>query len=119
MYQPGHLHLEHLPVQRKDVAYSLHIRYEVQHSEHGRAVHFSVLGDIAGKPVDEHFELPRELAFNFASHVDHVARQNGLPPTQVVPLSLHKQYDEMFEDIRRQLEIKPGEGLSAERLDKL
>lgn len=119
MYQPGHLHLQHTPIQHQDVAYTLDIHYEVQQGEQGRGLHFTVQGEIAGQPVDESFDLPRDMAVNFASQIDHIARKHGLPKTQVVPVSLHKQYDEMFEDIRRKLELKPGEPLSPEQLDKL
>ncbi|MFF7705997.1 DUF5064 family protein [Pseudomonas sp. NPDC007930] len=116
MYQPGHLHLEHIASQPHDVAYHLDIRYDVQQ---GSGVHFTVQGSIAGKPLDAAFDLPRDLAYNFASEIDKVARKHGLPKTQVVPVSLHKQYDEMFEDIRHKLNMQPGECLSPERLDRM
>lgn len=119
MYQPGHLHLEHAPVQSHDVAYQLDIRYEVAQAEHGRAMHFTIQGEIAGKPVDASFDLPRDMAFNFASSIDHVAREHGLPKTQVIPVSLHKQYDAMFEDIRAKLDLHSGEPVDPEHLDRM
>ncbi|UFH48749.1 DUF5064 family protein [Pseudomonas sp. KNUC1026] len=119
MFKPGHLHLEHRPVQKHDAAYQLDVHYDLQTTDQGPGMHFRVTGDIAGKPVDTSFDLPRDMAVNFASHIDRIARQHGLPKTQVVPVSLHRQYDEMFNDIRTKLNLHSGDALSTERLDRL
>lgn len=116
MFEPGHLHLEHSPVQPRDVAYRLDITYEPQNAANGTIMHFQVTGDIAGRSVDAGLDLPRDLAFNFASDIDHLARQHGLPATQVVPISLHQQYDAMFKDVQDKLERHPGDTIAPEHL---
>lgn len=118
MFEPGRLHLEHSPVQPPDVAYELIITYAPASSQDGPSMHFQVTGHIAGQPVDESFDLAADLAFNFASSIDHLARRHGLPATQVVPISLHKQYDEMFADIQHKLGRHCGDAVDARHLGK-
>jgi len=109
MFEPGHLHLEHSPVQPRDVAYQLDITYEPRSDARGTIMHFQVAGDIAGHALNEALDLPQDLAFNFASDIDHLARQHGLPATQVIPISVHHQYDAMFADIQNKLERHAGD----------
>jgi hypothetical protein len=109
MFEPGHLHLEHSPVQPRDVGYQLDITYEPRSNASGTVMHFEVAGDIAGHALNEALDLPRDLAFNFASDIDHLARQHGLPATQVIPISVHQQYDAMFADIQSKLEHHAGD----------
>ncbi|WP_263262612.1 DUF5064 family protein [Pseudomonas sp. RIT-PI-S] len=116
MFEPGHLHLEHTPVQPRDVAYQLDITYEPRGNASGAVMHFQVAGDIAGQAVHESFDLPRDLAFNFASDIDHLARRHGLPATQVLPISLHRQYDAMFADIQHKLERHCGDPVDLDHL---
>ncbi|WP_040261229.1 DUF5064 family protein [Pseudomonas massiliensis] len=118
MFEPGRLHLEHSPVQPPDVAYELIITYAPASSQDGPSMHFQVTGHIAGQPVDESFDLAADLAFNFASSIDHLARRHGLPATQVVPISLHRQYDEMFADIQHKLGRHCGDPVDARHLGK-
>ena len=118
MFEPGHLHLEHDPVQPEDIAYRLDITYAPQASEQGPGMHFQVAGTIGGASVNEGFDLPSDLAFNFASGIEHVARQHGLPTTQVIPLHLHPQYDAMFKDIQQALGRHSGDPVAAEHLGR-
>jgi hypothetical protein len=116
MFEPGHLHLEHSPVQPQDVAYRLDITYEPRSDANGAVMHFQITGDIGGKPLDQSFELPSDLAFNFASDIDHLARQHGLPATQVIPVRLHRQYDAMFNDIQHKLGRHTGDPIEPDHL---
>lgn len=118
MFEPGHLHLEHSPVQPGDVAYRLDITYAPQRDGGATGMHFQVTGDIAGSAVDEGFDLPADLAFNFASDIDHLARRHGLPATQVIPLRLHQQYDAMFSDIQQTLGRHPGDTVDPDHLPR-
>ncbi|WP_225775194.1 DUF5064 family protein [Pseudomonas sp. Marseille-Q5115] len=119
MFEPGHLHLEHIPAQPRDVAYRLDITYEPHDEPNGTVMHFQVTGDIAGQPLDEGLDLPADLAFNFASDIDHLARQHGMPATQVLPISIHKQYDAMFADIQNKLQRSPGDPVDPAHLPTL
>jgi hypothetical protein len=116
MFEPGHLHLEHSPVQPHDVAYRLDITYEPRTDANGTLMHFQVTGEIDGKALEQGFDLPSDRAFNFASDIDHLAREHGLPSAQVMPVRLHRQYDAMFSDIQHKLGRGPGDPVEPDHL---
>ncbi|MCD5993960.1 DUF5064 family protein [Pseudomonas sp. CDFA 602] len=118
MFEPGHLHITHAALQQSDVTYDIHLNYEVtEDPKEGTGVHFTVQGDIGGKAFNEEFQLPRDLAYNFAHDVSRIAIRHGLPNSAGLPLAQHKDYDSMFEDIRNKLHAKSGEPVKPEHLE--
>ncbi|MEA9977705.1 MULTISPECIES: DUF5064 family protein [unclassified Pseudomonas] len=117
MYEPGHLYITRAALQPDDFGYDIHIHYEVhQDPKDGAYMHFSMVGDVNGDAFEDTFDLPRDSAFNFASVANKIAIKHGLPHTATLPLAMHKQYDEMFEDVRAKLAIKSGEPVKPEHL---
>lgn len=118
MFEPGHLHITHTALQRPDATYDIHLRYEVTSDPgQGTCVSFTMEGDIEGKSFTEHFQLPRDLAYNFAHDASRIALAHGLPSADALPLARHPDYDRMFEDIRDQLDAKSGEPVKPEHLE--
>ncbi|MFK3796499.1 DUF5064 family protein [Pseudomonas sp. NPDC088444] len=116
MFEPGHLHIARPALQPDDVSYDLHIRYEVSQTDSGPGMHFTLKGDINGTAVNESFDLPKDLAYNFASDVSRLAEKHGLPKNTDLH-EMHGQYDAMFEDIRDQLDMKSGDPVKPEHLE--
>ncbi|MDH0746273.1 DUF5064 family protein [Pseudomonas sp. GD03842] len=115
MFEPGHLHIAHAALQPEDVGYDLHIRYELSQTDAGPGMHFILEGEIDGKSVNETFDLPKDLAYNFAHDVSRLAEQHGLPKHTDLH-DMHGQYDAMFKDIRDQLDMKSGDPVKPEHL---
>ena len=117
MFEPGHLYIAHPAVQPEDVGYDIHIRYEVsQIADSGEGMHFSLEGEINGKPFSDEFDLPKDKAYNFASEASRVAEKHGLPK-DIDLHAMHGQYDAMFEDIRDKLDVKSGDPVKPEHLE--
>lgn len=120
MFTPGHLHRSNLalPEQlRHAPPFTLDFYYEVRlDSQQGPMLHMRLVGDIDGRPVDEAFELHRDLAFNFASAVSRVAAKHGLPPNAGPIMRGHTEYDRVFEDILEKLQIQPGDPVDLEHI---
>ncbi|QLF93325.1 DUF5064 family protein [Pseudomonas sp. ABC1] len=117
MFTPGQLTLQYLPLLPGEVAYDLALAYEVRRDAHGETVvHFDMSGEIAGKRFQETFELPRDLAYNFASNATRIAIKHGLPHSAVHPVRSHRQYDLMFADLRQKLNAQPGEPIRLQYL---
>ncbi|WP_434677872.1 DUF5064 family protein [Pseudomonas sp. R1-18] len=118
MFEPGHLHLTHAALQQSDVTYDIHIRYEViEDPKEGKSMGFTMEGDINGKAFSEQFQLPRDLAFNFAHDASRIGIKHGLPNADSLPLARDPDYDRMFEDVRDQLDAKSGEPVKPEHLE--
>jgi len=116
-FLPGHLHIERHPVNDGDASYDLNIDYEVTTDpKEGKGMLFTMHGSIGEKEVKETFFLPKDQAFNFASNVTRIAEKHGIPKSQSSIGSTHKHYDAMFEDIRLQLDVKPGDPIKPEHL---
>jgi Domain of unknown function (DUF5064) len=116
MFEPGHLHISRTPLQPDDFGYDINIHYEVrQDAQSGTSMHFSMDGEINGKAFTDEFELPKDMAFNFASEAFHVAVKHGMPKGADLR-TMHGQYDAMFEDIRDQLDVKSGDPVKPEHL---
>ncbi|MDB5984364.1 MAG: hypothetical protein JWQ69_5379 [Pseudomonas sp.] len=117
MFEPGHLHITRAALQPDDVVYDIDIRYEVrQDAKQGASMHFSMDGEINGKAFKDEFELPKDMAYNFASEAFHIAVKHGMPKSADLR-TLHDQYDAMFEDIRQQLDVKSGDPVKPEHLE--
>lgn len=80
-------------------------------------MHFTMQGEINGKTFSEEFQLPRDLAFNFAHHAGRIGMKHGLPNLAAMPIDLHKDYDRMFKDVREKLNARPGEPVKPEHLE--
>ena len=79
---------------------------------------FKMHGSVEGKDLKEEFFLPKDQAFDFARHATRIAQKYGLPKEASI-VSIHKQYDEMFEDVRAQLDVKSGDPIKPEHLDRI
>ena len=101
---------------RQDFSYNLCIDYEVaQDPKEGIGMSFRVHGTVEDNTLDESFFLAKDLAFDFARHATRIAQKYGLPKNASIG-SMHKYYDEMFEDVRHQLDVKPGDPMKPEHL---
>ncbi|UVJ44935.1 DUF5064 family protein [Pseudomonas sp. LS1212] len=116
-FEPGHLHIERHALNKDDHSYDLNIDYKVeQDPKEGQGMLFTLHGTIEGKDVNEDFFLPKDQAFDFARHATRIAQKYGLPKTASIG-SMHKYYDEMFEDVRAQLDVKSGDPVKPEHLE--
>ncbi|MBD1551441.1 DUF5064 family protein [Pseudomonas typographi] len=116
-FEPGHLHIERHALNAADFSYDLWIDYEVsQDPTEGRGMLFTLHGSVQGKVLKEAFFLPKDQAFDFARYAMAIAQKYGMPKTAVLDASVHKHYDEMFEDVRHQLNVKPGDPVKPEHL---
>jgi len=116
MFEPGHLHITRPALQPDEIGYDLHIRYEVSQTDAGPGMHFTLDGDINGKPVNDAFDLPKDLAYNFASEASRICEKHGLPKNADLH-DMHGDYDAMFEDIRDKLDMKSGDAVKPEHLE--
>lgn len=117
MFEPGHLHITRTPLQASDFGYDIHLRYEVcENPTQGTSMHFSMEGEIAGNAFQDEFEIPRDLACNFAHNANKIAVKHGMPPIAVLPIAMHEDYDRMFKDVHDKLGIEPGEPIKPEHL---
>ncbi|HCL3837419.1 TPA: DUF5064 family protein [Pseudomonas aeruginosa] len=97
-------------------AFDIHLRYRVLEAEaRPVAVHFDMEGRIDGQPFSESFELPRDAAVHFASRASRLARRHGLRLRQGPIVHQRREYDAMFDDLRRRLKLKSGEAIDLDR----
>jgi hypothetical protein len=117
MFEPGHLHICRTALQASDFGYDIHIRYQLSETpEEGTCMHFSMQGEVAGNVFEDEFELPKDMAFNFAHDANRIAIKHGMPHIAVLPLTMHKEYDLMFEDVRAKLHAESGDAVKPEHL---
>ena len=102
-------------VAQKDVGYDIHIRYDLAQTGSGAGMQFSMKGEINGNRFSESFDLPKDLAYNFASEASRIAEKHGLPRDIEIGAT-HAEYDLMFEDIRKTLDMKSGDPVKPEHL---
>ncbi|MBV6287268.1 DUF5064 family protein [Pseudomonas aegrilactucae] len=115
-FTPGHLHIERHALTKDDHSYNLCIDYEVvQDPKEGKGMQFTMHGSIEGKDLKEVFFLPKDQAFDFARSATNIAHKYGMPKTASIG-SMHKVYDQMFEDVRAQLDVKSGDPVKPEHL---
>lgn len=119
MFKPGHLHrttpldIPNLP------KFDIDVFYEVRRDPvEGMLMHFKVVGTIEGRAFCEEFDLHRDTAFNFASAITKAVARHGLSPNVGPIMPEHAEYDAMFEDIRMQLGVHPGEPVDFDHLEK-
>lgn len=116
-FDPGHLHIRRAPLQPGDFGYDIKIDYQVvQDPKEGRSMQFDMHGQINGKDFKESFTLPKDMAFDFARVGFKIAVKNGMPKSATI-WSMHKEYDEMFEDVRKQLGHELGDPVKPEHLE--
>ena len=109
-FAPGHLHIERHALTSDDVSYNLHFDYEVSNNDKGeKGIQFTMHGSIQGKDMSETFFLPKVEAYNFANNITNIAEKYGIPRTHSQIGSSHKNYDQVFEDIRKKLDMKSGD----------
>jgi hypothetical protein len=117
-FEPGHLHIERHALTPDDVNYNVHLDYEVSKNDKGeQGIQFTMHGSIQGKDMSEPFFLPKAEAYNFANNVTKIAEKYGIPKTHSQIGSIHKHYDLMFEDIRKQLDMKSGDPVNLENFE--
>lgn len=104
MFEPGHVHVSNPVAALGLPTYNVDFYYEVRPDQKGGAtVHFRMVGEIAGTPFEENFEMSHDTAFNFASTVGKVAAKHGMPLNHSPVLRHHKEFDATFEDLRSKL----------------
>lgn len=117
-FEPGHLHIERHALNNNDVSYNICIDYEVhQDPKEGKGMLFTMHGNIQGKEMEEKFFLTKDQAYNFGSNVTKIAEKYGIPKAYSSIGSMHKNYDDMFEDVRAQLDMKSGDPVKPEHLE--
>ncbi|UVE19099.1 DUF5064 family protein [Pseudomonas sp. LS44] len=118
MFQPGHLYLQ--PQSPYGQRFEIHLDYDLERDPQGaQQVHFDLHGEIDGQPFTESFELPRELAVNFASVASRLAGKHGLRVPSGPVMFFRDDYDAMFDDLRQRLDIKPGEPVDLQKFADL
>ena len=116
-FKPGHLHMERHALNKDDFSYNLCIDYKLDRNDKGETgMSFQLHGTVEEKTLDETFFLAKDQAFDFARHATRIAQKYGLPKAASIG-SMHKYYDEMFEDVRHQLDVKPGDSMKPEHLE--
>lgn len=116
-FAPGHLHIERHALNKDDYSYNLCIDYEISHDpKEGEGMLFKVHGTVEGNDIKEEFFLPKDQAFDFARYAMNIAQKYGMPKSATFTDSMHKQYDMMFEDVRHQLRVNPGDPIKPEHL---
>lgn len=117
-FEPGHLHIERHALTKDDCNYNLFIDYEVTTDpKEGKGMQFTMHGTIEGREFKEVFFLAKEQAYNFASNVTKIAEKYGIPKHLSSIGSMHKPYDAMFEDVRKQLSMKSGDPVNPEHFE--
>ncbi len=119
MFESGHLHLHHLsfPGLPDGQEFSIDVHYEVRSdAQEGQMLHMFMKGAVDGKAFEETFELHRDDAFNFATKISRIAERHGRQPHFGSVFVDHKDFDAMFADIRRLLDLKPGEPMNLDHL---
>ena len=117
-FEPGHLHIERHALTPDDVSYNVHLDYEVSKNDKGeKGIQFTLHGSMQGQDMKETFFLAKEEAYNFANNVTKIAEKYKIPKTHSQIGSVHKHYDLMFEDIRKQLDMKSGDPINLEKFE--
>lgn len=116
MFAPGHLHCAS---PSGHPAFTIDLRYEVRRdAAEGAMLHCALEGSIDGKPFAETFELHRDMAPNLASVATRKLTHYGLEDAQRYFLHDHREFELMFDDIRRLLNAHAGDRVDLEHLEK-
>lgn len=117
MFEPGHVHRESLPNDVLGKPYCIDFYYEVrQDPQEGEMLHGHLVGEIAGKPFEDEFDLHRDMACNFASVISRRLAKHGLPVRFGPVMGERQEYEALFCDIRDKLNIKPGDRVNLDHL---
>ncbi|QRY82224.1 DUF5064 family protein [Pseudomonas sp. PDNC002] len=100
--------------------YRIRMRYAVENAASRDAtVTFELDGEIDGQPFSDGFELPGDIAFNFAGSATRILRRHGLRVCRGPVLRFRKEHDRIFDDLRRQLRAEPGTPVDLQRMASL
>ncbi|MDH0291720.1 DUF5064 family protein [Pseudomonas sp. GD04087] len=100
--------------------YRIRLRYSVENAASRDAlVRFELDGEIDGQPFSDGFELPGDLAFNFAGSATRILRRHGLRVCSGPVLRFRKEHDRVFDDLRRLLRAEPGTPVDLQRMGSL
>ncbi|WP_152222075.1 DUF5064 family protein [Pseudomonas sp. SCB32] len=100
--------------------YLIRLNYQVENpASRDARVRFQLTGEIDGQPFDERFELPGDIAFNFASSATRLLRRHGLRLCPGPVVRFRKEHDQVFDDLRRQLRAEPGKPVDLQRMASL
>ncbi|MBB4866249.1 hypothetical protein HNP46_005154 [Pseudomonas nitritireducens] len=100
--------------------YRIRLSYAVENAASRDAVvKFELEGEIDGLPFRDGFELPGDIAFNFAGSATRVLRRHGLRVCSGPVLRFRQEHDRVFDDLRRQLKAAPGTPIDLQRMGSL
>ncbi|MCP8464920.1 DUF5064 family protein [Pseudomonas sp. ZM23] len=100
--------------------YVIRLSYQVENpASRDALVKFELDGEIDGQPFQDGFDLPGDIAFNFASSATRVLRRHGLRVCQGPVLRFRKEHDRVFDDLRRKLGAEPGKPVDLQRMSSL
>jgi len=100
--------------------YRISLSYSVENAGTRDAlVKFELEGEIDGQPFSDGFELPGDIAFNFAGSTTRLLRRHGLRICRGPVLRFRKEHDRVFDDLRRQLKAEPGTPIDLQRMGSL
>lgn len=100
--------------------YLIRLDYQVENpASRDARVKFQLDGEIDGQPFVDDFELPGDIAFNFASSASRLLRRHGLRLCQGAVVRFRKEHDQVFDDLRRQLGAEPGKPVDLQRMASL
>lgn len=83
----------------------------------GKGIQFTMHGSLQGKGHERDLLPAQGRGYNFANNVTRIAEKYGIPRTHSQIGSVHKHYDLMFEDIRKQLDMKSGDPVNLEHFE--
>ncbi|MDF3865980.1 DUF5064 family protein [Pseudomonas denitrificans (nom. rej.)] len=100
--------------------YRIRLSYTVENAASRDAlVKFELEGEIDGQPFKDGFDLPGDLAFNFAGSATRILRRHGLRVCRGPVLRFRKEHDRVFHDLRRLLKAEPGTPVDLQRMGSL
>ncbi|MFV3305911.1 DUF5064 family protein [Pseudomonas sp. NY15181] len=119
MTQPAQVIIQSRPgIDRQQ--YLIRLNYQVENpASRDARVKFQLEGEIDGQPFKDDFDLPGDIAFNFASSATRLLRRHGLRLCQGPVVRFRKEHDQVFDDLRRQLRAESGRPVDLQRMASL
>ncbi|MBH3338849.1 MULTISPECIES: DUF5064 family protein [unclassified Pseudomonas] len=119
MFEPGHLNRKKQPGIPGVPDFDIDVYYDVlRDPKEGVLLHFRMSGHVNGRSFTDEFNMHRDTAFNFASRIAKAAAKQGLPVNASPIMRSHSEYDAMFADIRKKLDIRTGDPVNFDNLEK-